>query len=127
MNTQAKFEKALESVAKTHEVDLVIDKTYANLGTYSFEKPASFDPVMKFPFSWSNGSASFDHRNTHDRDTNTLTSYVGPQKAAGGPPWIAVSGVELDRALRLISVILGGLVEERKEDELKELVDDLTS
>lgn len=50
--TQAKFFEQLEVVAATYKYDLVINKSFANEGTFRFENPGSFTPVLEAGFSF---------------------------------------------------------------------------
>jgi hypothetical protein len=57
--TQEKFTARMERIAEDRDVDLVIDKTYANIGTYAFQPKESFAPILAFPFDFQEGRGRF--------------------------------------------------------------------
>lgn len=56
MNSQAKFEQLLSSIAARHGYELIIDHDYSNVGRYTISHPTSFVPVWEMSFGWQNGS-----------------------------------------------------------------------
>ncbi|HVX32803.1 MAG TPA: hypothetical protein VHA80_06635 [Solirubrobacterales bacterium] len=59
MNMQEKFQAAMQKIADERDLDLVVERTYANSGWYSFQPRAGFDPVLRFGFNFLIGYSEF--------------------------------------------------------------------
>jgi hypothetical protein len=67
VNTQDKFTAAAQKLADEREgIELVIDKSWANVGTYSFEREGEFEPILVVPFSFNNRSGDFAGHGTNN-------------------------------------------------------------
>lgn len=87
LSTQDRFERELERIADARDLELTIDREYANVGTYRILDPGSFDPLLSLAFNWSAGAVRLVPPPDH--------SDVGL-----GAYW---SAHELDAPLRLIT------------------------
>jgi hypothetical protein len=98
MNMQEKFQSALEGIAEERDLDLVVEHNYANTGWYSFQPPAGFEPVLRFPFNFQTGYSSFD-------------AGAGPTSLGGGPrggAWSHVEGGDHEKMLARVRALLDG-------------------
>lgn len=67
MTTQEKFTAAMQALADERQgVELVIDRSYSNVGTYSFEFEGDFDPLLVIPFAFNGRRADFSSHGTND-------------------------------------------------------------
>jgi hypothetical protein len=121
MDTQTKFESALASMAESEKVDLIIDKSYANMGTYSFQPRGRFEPLFAFPFSWSEDRGSFDLRSAkHGPNVQSLCELVGSSQANPAGIWNGVTGADLDDAIARIHGKLMEVLDERHGELVKQ-------
>lgn len=57
--TQDKFLAKLETLAENAGLELIVDKSYANVGTASFQHTESFEPVFELGYNFQSGYGSF--------------------------------------------------------------------
>lgn len=98
MNSQEKFQAAMQKIADARDLDLVIEHNYANTGYYSFQPRGGFEPVVRFPFNFQTGYSSF-HPGAEP----------GPLgRNPRGRPWDHVQGGEHDQVLARVAAVLHG-------------------
>lgn len=99
MNTRKKFTAALQRIADEREVDLIVDGTYANTGTYRFQARDSFAPLLEFSFNFQSDYTSLGPSGANDGP-------LGP-RGGGRRGWGYLrTGGELDEAIERIKETL---------------------
>jgi hypothetical protein len=98
VNMQEKFGAAIHEIADERELDLVIERDYANTGHYSFQPRGGFEPVLRFPFNFQTGYSSFN-----------AGGRPGPLGCSPkGGPWSYVEGGEHEQVLARVVAVLDG-------------------
>jgi hypothetical protein len=99
MNTQEKFQAAMQQIADDRDLDLVIEHNYSNTGFYSFQPRHGFEPVLRFPFYFHAGYSGFGSRGRT----------AGPLgKSPKGGPWSHVEGGEHELVIARVRAVLDG-------------------
>lgn len=108
MTTQEKFTAAVQALADERDgIELVIDHSWANVGTYSFERKGFFEPILVVPFSFNNRSGNF---------CETGTNNILGRNEHGGC-FTATEGDGYEVVLERIAAILDGDREPGEDDD----------
>lgn len=98
MDTQEKFQAAMQKVADDRDLDLVIEHNWANTGWYSFQPREGFGPVLRFPFDFQTDYSTFS--------AGGSPGPLGPNPDGGR--WSFVRGGDHDLVIARVVALLDG-------------------
>lgn len=96
MRTQDKFTAAMQSLADELDLDLVVDKSWSNVGTFRFQQHDSFASLLDLPFSFQDDYSSFHGGAGHGP--------LGPNRKGGSYSY--VQGAEHEEIIAKVRSIL---------------------
>ncbi len=103
--TQEKFTIAMQRIADARRLDLVVDKAYSNVGTYSFQRRDSFDPILLFPFTFQEARGQFCPSSAIGKgDPGPL----GPRSEDDHRAFYGIEGKDYDLVVLRIEEVLDG-------------------
>lgn len=63
--TQQMFTAAMQKLADERDLNLIVNRSYSNVGTYSFHEEGMFEPTLRVPFDFQGARADFSAHGTN--------------------------------------------------------------
>lgn len=98
MTIQEKFRRAMQRLATERDLDLVVEPESPETGWYSFQPHDTFEPVLRFPYSFRSGCSTFSR--------GGRPGPLGRDRA--GVMWGTVEGGGHDRVIARVRTLLDG-------------------